>query len=84
VALLAIAGVTRRGPPTAASMLAATVVAWSLTWTGLMIREATFGLGITLEWGFWLQALSVGVVVIGTIVVVATARQERIPRARRS
>jgi hypothetical protein len=74
VALLAIAGVTRRGPPTAASMLAATVVAWSLTWTGIMIREATLGLGITLEWGFWVQALSVGVVVIGTIVVVASAR----------
>lgn len=76
VAFLAIAGVTRRGPRTAASMLAATVVAWSLTWTGLMMREATFGLGITLEWGFWVQALSVGVVVIGTIVVVATARAE--------
>jgi hypothetical protein len=56
VALLALAGVTRRGPRTVASMLAATVVAWSLTWTGLMIREATFGgLGITLEWGFWLH-----------------------------
>jgi hypothetical protein len=66
--------VTRRGPHTAAAMLAATVVAWSLTWTGIMIREATLGLGITLEWGFWVQALSVGVVVIGTIVVVATAR----------
>jgi hypothetical protein len=74
VAFLAIAGVTQRGPHTAAAMLAATVVAWSLTWTGIMIREATLGLGITLEWGFWVQALSVGVVVIGTIVVVATAR----------
>ena len=53
-------------------MLAATVVAWSLTWTGLMIRDATFGLGITLEWGFWIHAVSVGVVAmaIGTIVVV--------------
>ena len=74
VALLAIAGVMRRGPRTAATMLAATVVAWSLTWTGLMIRDATFGLEITLEWGFWIHAVSVGVVVIGTIVVVATAR----------
>ena len=45
-----------------------------MTWTGIILREATFGLGITLEWGFWVQALSVGVVVIGTIVVVATAR----------
>jgi hypothetical protein len=55
-------------------MLAATVVAWSLTWTGLMIRDAMLGLGITLEWGFWVHAVSVGVVAIGTIVVVATAR----------
>ncbi|HEY8235256.1 MAG TPA: hypothetical protein VIF85_01350 [Gaiellaceae bacterium] len=55
-------------------MLAATVVAWSLTWTGIMIRDAAFELGITLEWGFWVHAVSVGVVAIGTIVVVATAR----------
>jgi hypothetical protein len=74
VAFLAIAGVMRRGFRTAATMLTATVVAWSLTWTGIMMREATFGLGITLEWGFWLQAVSVGVVVIGTIAVVATGR----------
>ncbi len=85
VSFLAIAGVTRRRPRTAASMLAATVVAWSLTWTGLMIREATFGgLGITLEWGFWLQALSVSVVVIGTVVVVATARAGAHSEARRN
>ena len=73
VAFLAIAGVTKRGPRTAESKLASTVVAWSLTWTGLMIREATFGLGITLEWGFWVQASSIDVVVIGTVVVVTTA-----------
>jgi hypothetical protein len=74
VAFLAIAAVTRRGPRTAPTMLAAAVVAWSLTWTGLMIREATFvGPLITLEWGFWVQAVSVGMVVIGTVVVVATA-----------
>jgi hypothetical protein len=39
-----------------------------------MIRDAMLGLGITLEWGFWVHAVSVGVVAIGTIVVVATAR----------
>jgi hypothetical protein len=49
-----------------------------------MIRQATFGLGITLEWGFWAQALSVGVVIIGTIAVEATARAERVPGTRRS
>jgi hypothetical protein len=59
--------------------MAAAVAAWSLTWIGLMIREATFGGGISLEWGFWVQASSIGVVVIGTIVVVAyrTSRSQR-------
>jgi hypothetical protein len=75
VASLAIAGLTRRGSRTVPTMLAATVVAWSLTWTGLMIRQATLGLGLTLEWGFWVQALSVGVVVIGTILAVAPSRR---------
>jgi hypothetical protein len=73
VAFLAIASLTGRGPRTAPTMLGATVVAWSLTSTGLMIRSATLGLGLTLEWGFWLQALSVGVVVTGTILAVIIA-----------
>jgi hypothetical protein len=71
VAVLAIAGLTRRGPLAAPTVLAAAVVAWSLAWIGLLIGQATIGLGITLEWGFWLQALSVGVVVIGTVLAVA-------------
>jgi hypothetical protein len=71
VGLLAIAGLTRRGPLAATTVLAAAVAAWSLTWIGIMISQATIGLGITLEWGFWLQALSVGVVVIGTVLAVA-------------
>lgn len=74
VAFLAIAGLARKGPRTAPTMLAATIVAWSLTWIGIMIRQATFGLGITLEWGYWVQALSVAVVVIGAILVMARAR----------
>jgi hypothetical protein len=40
-----------------------------------MIRQATIGLGIALEWGFGLQALSVGVVVIGTVLAVARGGQ---------
>ena len=71
VALLAIMGLTRRGPLAAPAVLAAAVAAWSLTWIGLMIRQATIGLGIALEWGFWLQAVAVGVVVIGTVLAVA-------------
>jgi hypothetical protein len=72
VTVVAVVGVTRRGVRPGAASMAAVVAAWSLTWIGLMIREATFGLGITLEWGFWVQAVSVGVVMIGSIVVVAS------------
>jgi hypothetical protein len=54
-------------------VFAATVAAWSLMWIGLMIRQASIGLGIALEWGVWLQALSVGVVVIATVLAVARA-----------
>jgi hypothetical protein len=48
------------------------VVAWSLTWIGALLRLGTF-LGASLEIGFWLQAVSVGVTIIGTILV-ATRR----------
>jgi hypothetical protein len=71
VAVIAVMGAARGGLPPSAASMAAAVVVWSLTWIGLMIREATFGGGISLEWGFWVQASSIGVVVIGTIVVVA-------------
>jgi hypothetical protein len=74
VAVVAVMGVTRRGLRPGAASLAAAVAAWSLTWIGLMIREVTFRGGLSLEWGFWVQAVSVAVVIIGTIVVVATAR----------
>jgi hypothetical protein len=71
VAVIAVMGVSRGGLRPSAASMAAVVAAWSLTWIGLMIRDATFGAGTSLEWGFWIQALSIGVVVIGTIVVVA-------------
>jgi hypothetical protein len=71
VAVIAVMGVSRGGLRPSAASMAAAVAVWSLTWIGLMIREATFGGGISLEWGFWVQASSIGVVVVGTIVVVA-------------
>jgi hypothetical protein len=52
--------------------LVGAVVAWSLTWIGALLRLGTF-LGASLEIGFWLQAVSIGVAVIGTILV-ATRR----------
>lgn len=75
VAVVAAVGVTRRGLRTSAAIVAA-VAAWSLTWIGLMIRTATFGGGTSLEWGFWVQAVSVGVVIVGTVAVAASAREE--------
>ena len=76
VAAVAIASVTQNASlARTPAVLTAAVVAWSLTWIGALLREATFGLGITLEWGFWTQAASVGVVVVGTIVAFMTARR---------
>ena len=60
-------------------MLAGAVSAWSLTWIGSLLQSAglregaTIPDGLTLEIGFWLQAVSIGVAVIGTILV-ATRR----------
>ena len=51
---------TRRRPRIAPTMLAATFVAWSLTWTGLMIRLATLGLVITPDGSYGSKGLSVG------------------------
>lgn len=58
--------------------LAGAVAAWSLTWIGALLHttnllEGTIPRGLTLELGFWLQAVSIGVAVIGTILV-ATRR----------
>jgi hypothetical protein len=44
------------------------VAGWSLTWIGVLLRLGRFD-GYCLEIGFWLQAVSIGVVVIGTILV---------------
>ena len=74
MAVVAAFGVARSGLRLGAASMAAAVAAWSLTWIGLMIQDATFSIGISLGWGFWFQAASIGVVVIGTIVVAAAAR----------
>ena len=48
-------------------MLVGAIAAWSLTWIGTLIRLGTFG--TSLDVGFWLQAVSIGVVIIGAILV---------------
>lgn len=56
--------------------LAGAVAAWSLTWIGSLLQTVSLRNGSTiprlsLETGFWLQAISIGVVIIGTILVAA-------------
>lgn len=79
VVVVAIVGLARgkrdAGP---VQGLAGAVAAWSLTWIGALLHttnllEGTIPRGLTLELGFWLQAVSIGVAVIGTILV-ATRR----------
>src|SRR4030095_1044763 len=78
VVVVALIGLTRRERPSGHGFLTGAVAAWSLTWIGSLLQTAslqgsgTIG-GLSLEIGFWLQAASIGVVVIGTILV-ATRR----------
>ena len=58
----------RASSPVLPALLVGAVGAWSLTWIGALLRLGTF-LGTSLEMGFWLQAVSIGVTIIGTILV---------------
>lgn len=68
VAVVALIRGERR--PVLPAFLGGAVVAWSLTWIGAMLRLGTFLDDTSLEMGFWLQAVSIGVAVIGTLLVV--------------
>jgi hypothetical protein len=75
VVVVALIGLTRRERPSGRGLLAGAVAAWSLTWTGSLLQSASINgggtiTGYSLEIGFWLQAVSIGVVVMGTILVV--------------
>jgi hypothetical protein len=72
---IAVVGVARSEPqPRVPSMLIGAVAAWSLPWIGIMLSAAQTSLGISLEVGYWVQAISIGVVILGTIVVMASGR----------
>jgi hypothetical protein len=71
VSVVALVREERR--PVLPYVLAGAVVAWSLTWIGSLLRLGTFD-SVSLEIGFWLQAVSIGVAVIGTILVVTRRR----------
>jgi hypothetical protein len=74
VLVIAIVGLTRIERPSGGALLAGAVAAWSLTWIGSLLQTASLrhsAIGrLSLEAGFWLQAVSIGVAVIGTILVV--------------
>jgi hypothetical protein len=57
-------------------LLIGAVAAWSLTWIGILWQFRTVSGLFSLKFGFWLQAVSIGVVVIGTIVVWLETRSE--------
>jgi hypothetical protein len=81
VVVVALVGLTRGERPSLRGFLAGAVSAWSLTWIGSLLRaaslreETTIPQGLSLEVGFWLQAVSIGVAVIGTVLV-ATRRTD--------
>src|SRR5512132_4000268 len=74
VVVVALVGLIRGERQPGRGFLAGAVSAWSLTWIGSLLqsaslREATIPRGLSLDAGFWLQALSICVAVIGTILV---------------
>ncbi|HEU4356075.1 MAG TPA: hypothetical protein VFT27_10845 [Actinomycetota bacterium] len=76
VFVVAIVGLARsRRDAGPVQFLAGAVAAWSLTWIGALLQTASLRegrimpVGLTLEIGFWLQAVSIGLAVIGTILV---------------
>jgi hypothetical protein len=76
VVVVALIGLIRGERQLGRGFLAGAVSAWSLTWIGSLLqsaglREGTLTGGLSLEAGFWLQAVSIGVAVIGTILVVS-------------
>ena len=72
IASLSILGL--RNPPFrwASASLAAAVIVWSTYWIGTLLR--TSAVAPSLAWGYWLVLLSMGVVVIGTVMVVMATR----------
>jgi hypothetical protein len=77
VVIVALVGLTRGDRQSGRGFLAGAVSAWSLTWIGSLLQSAglregaTIPGGLSLEAGFWLEAVSIGVAVIGTILVVS-------------
>jgi hypothetical protein len=81
VVVVALGGLVRGERQSGRGLLVGAVSAWSLTWIGSLLQSAGLGEdaligGLSLEVGFWLQAVSIGVAVIGTILVGVGKRSE--------
>jgi hypothetical protein len=82
VVIVAIVGLARgkRATTPVHSFLAGAVAAWSLTWIGSLLQTVSLRNSdiaeLSLEVGFWLQAVSIGVALIGTILVGFGKRSE--------
>ncbi|HJS27461.1 MAG TPA: hypothetical protein VJ913_10090 [Actinomycetota bacterium] len=80
VVAVAIVGVTRRGYRVwTPGMLGVAILAWASTWFGVLLRQVSFVSSVvpetSLTVGFWLQAVSILVVVLGTVAGLITARR---------
>jgi hypothetical protein len=74
VVVIALSGLMRGERRSGRGLLVGAVSAWSLTWIGSLLQsaglreDALIG-GLSLEVGFWLQAVSIGAAVIGTVLI---------------
>jgi hypothetical protein len=70
VSVITLLGIGRRRAWTPRALVAG-IAAWTLTWIGVLMNQAAFG---SHEVGYWVLLASMGVAIIGTVVVWASAR----------
>ena len=70
--IIAIWGISRRRARTPRAALVAGVAVWTLTWIGVFIDQAKF----PNEVGYWVLLANLGVAIIGTVVVLVSARAD--------
>ncbi len=70
VGVIALLGIGRRRAWTPHALIAG-AAAWTLTWIGVLIGQTAFG---SYEVGYWVLLASMGVAIIGTVVVWVSAR----------
>lgn len=81
LATIAVTGLAGRGHPLwNPALLAVVALAWSLTSFGTLLRasalrRSTLPHGLSLAVGFWIQAVGVLVVVLGTLALLVAARR---------